>query len=65
MELQIQTFGSVLHANGKIREGGKKAGKNEGRKEGRGGKRGRFFFLNLHFSPVKKNFANILEAVHQ
>lgn len=34
MELQIQTFGSVLHANGKIREGGKKAGKTkEGRKE--------------------------------
>lgn len=45
MELQIQTFGSVLHANGKIREGGKKAGKNEGRKEERGGKRGRDFFF--------------------
>lgn len=64
MELQIQTFGSVLHANGKIREGGKKAGKT---KEGRKRRKERqiLFFLNLHFSPVKKNFANILEAVHQ
>lgn len=64
MELQIQTFGSVLHANGKIREGGKKAGKNEGRKEEEE-REAEIFFLNLHFSPVKKNFANILEAVHQ
>lgn len=49
-----------------------KSGKEEKRqgktKEGRKEEEEReaeIFFLNLHFSPVKKNFANILEAVHQ
>lgn len=50
MELQIQTFGSVLHANGKIREGGKKAGKNEGRKEEEEREADFFFFKSTFLS---------------
>lgn len=53
MELQIQTFGSVLHANGKIREGGKKAGKNEGRKEEEE-READFFFLIYIFLLLRK-----------